>query len=311
MPPLPLIIDCDTGCDDAVALLLALRATEQFHILGICTVAGNVDLPKVSQNTRQICALLDRTQIPVYEGCAKPLQSPRHMAEDAHGVTGMGRCVLPAPQKKAETLHAVDFYIQTLEAAQEKVTIAITGPATNLAQALTQAPHIAKKIERIVIMAGSLTGGNMTLAAEFNVYCDPHATQILAQSGIPMIWITLDITHQVTTSPAWLAALQSAPNPIAQAYRDILIHGVNPDQENFGLAGNAIHDACVMAYLLHPALFTLKPAALHVITDEGPACGATLFNTYPVHTKNTPHHVAVTVNAAGVLQLIHDALDLQ
>lgn len=173
----PIIIDCDPGVDDAIALLLAL-ASPEFNLLGVTTVAGNIPLSLTQKNARQICELAGRTDVLVYAGCPRPIMRLLATAQEVHGVNGLAGVELPEPIIPLPTVHGVDFLIETLINSAGDITLATLGPLTNIAVAMIKEPRICNYIREIVIMGGAITQGNITPSAEFNIYVDPHASTL-------------------------------------------------------------------------------------------------------------------------------------
>ncbi len=248
--PRQIIIDTDPGKDDAVAILLALARPDELDVLALTAVAGNVPLAWTESNARRILELGGRPDIPVYAGCAGPLvRSPLH-AEHVHGASGLHGLILPDPASPCRPEHAVDALIDAIRvAAPNTVTLCLLGPATNLAMALVKAPEIAGRIQEVVWMAGARSeGGNVTPAAEFNVYADPEAARIVLASGVPLTLAPLDLTHQVQLTPARRELLlrlgTEAAGAVAALYADTPQHGRE---------GAPLHDPCVIAHLLTPA----------------------------------------------------------
>jgi purine nucleosidase len=202
MMPRPIIIDTDPGQDDAVAILLALSAPEELRLLGIAAVAGNVPLSLTEKNARKICELAGKPNTPVYAGCARPMVRPGVTAEHIHGKTGLDGPDLPEPTMPLQPGHAVDFIIDRLMAAHDaSVTLCMLGPLTNLGMALVKGPAIVTKIREVVLMGGGwMEGGNVTPAAEFNIFVDPHAAHNVFTSGVPITMLPLDVTHKVLTT---------------------------------------------------------------------------------------------------------------
>ncbi len=300
----PLIIDCDPGVDDAIALFLAFA--NDLPLLGITTVAGNVPLDLTFGNARKICALA-KSNVPVFAGCPRPLMRPLATAEEVHGATGLQGATLPEPTAVKPTQHAVDFLITTLLNASEPITIAALGPLTNLAIALIQSPQIADHIDQLVIMGGSLSQGNITPSAEFNIYVDPHAAHIVLSAGIPTTLITLDSTHQVLTTPQRLAAIRALNNPISTAAAGMLSFYGQSDLARYGLPGAPLHDPCVIAYLLQPQLFTTKTVNVAVETTGEHSLGRTVVDWYG-DSKESTIKVVETVDAEGLYDLLITSL---
>jgi purine nucleosidase len=307
MPAKPLIIDCDPGVDDAIALLVAFGSPE-LHLLGITTVAGNVPLVLTQSNARKICELAKRRDVPVFAGCPRPMLRSLHTAEEIHGTTGLQGAQLPDPALPLEPTHAVQFLIDTLIQATEPITIAALGPLTNLAIALIQAPTIANKIERLVIMGGAIAYGNVTPTAEFNIYVDPHAAQVVFSSGIPITLISLDITHQVLTTADRIETLQAVGTPVCTAAAGMLRYYGTFDAFRYGIPGSPLHDPCVVVYLLRPDLFRGEDLYVAIATDDPLTQGQTVIDRWRVLDKPPNAHVIQTVQANAVYQIILDRL---
>ncbi|MEL6939827.1 MAG: nucleoside hydrolase [Cyanobacteria bacterium J06598_1] len=301
----PIIVDCDPGVDDAIALLLAFGL--DMPIAGITTVAGNVPLSLTYPNARKICALANRPQVPVFAGCPRPLLRPLATAEEVHGATGLQGADFPEPPPSTESHHSVDFLIQQLLNASEPIRIAALGPLTNLAVALIKCPQIAKKIEQLVIMGGAMAQGNITPSAEFNMYVDPHAAHVVFESAIPTTLITLDVTHRVLTTPERLADIQAIGNPVSDAAAGMLSFYGQHDLARYGLPGAPLHDPCVLAYLYNPDLFTTRKVDVSIETAGEHTLGRTVVDWYRKGERSTIQ-VAETVDVEGVYQLLVDAL---
>lgn len=251
-----IIIDTDPGQDDAVAILLAL-ASPEVEVLGLTAVAGNVPLALTAKNARIVAELAGRPDVPVFAGCDRPMKQPLVTAEHVHGKTGLDGPVMDDPQMPLQDKDAVDFIIDTLRGEPAgSVTLCPMGPLTNIATAFTRAPDIVERVQEIVLMGGAyFEVGNITPAAEFNIYVDPEAADIVFKCGRPITVMPLDVTHK---------ALTTAPR--VQAFRDL---GTRPgtmvaewtdfferfDKEKYGSAGAPLHDPCVIAYLIRPDLF--------------------------------------------------------
>ena len=301
-----LIIDCDPGVDDAIALLLTLAPAQDLPLLGVTTVAGNVPLTLTHRNARKICALAGKPETPVYAGCPRPLLRSLATAEEVHGATGLQGADLPEPTGTAPTQHAVDFLTAQLLSAAEPVTVAVLGPLTNIAVALIQRPQIAKNIRQLVIMGGARGQGNITPSAEFNIYVDPHAAHVVFAAGVPTVLFTLDTTHQVLTTPERLARIRAVGNPVAAAAAGMLSFYGQGDRNIYGLPGGPLHDPCVIAYLLQPDLFTTKQVPVTVEITGEQTIGRTVIDWYSDAPSTV--QVADTVNAEGLYELLIQAL---
>ena len=251
-----IIIDTDPGQDDAVAILLAL-ASPELEVLGITVVAGNVPLNLTAKNALKVCELAGQRGTAVYAGAAQPLQRALVTAEHVHGRTGLDGPDLPEPTMVLQPQHAVDFLIDELRRQPAgSVTLCTLGALTNVALALQRAPDIAPRIQQIVMMGGGFSeGGNITPAAEFNIYVDPHAAHIVFASGVPLVMLPLDVTHQVLTTQARLDRIAALGTPVARATVALLEFFERFDEQKYGSDGGPLHDPCVIAYLLQPELF--------------------------------------------------------
>jgi purine nucleosidase len=304
----PIIIDCDPGADDAIALFLALASTEQLRILGITTVAGNVPLSLTQENARKICELAGRPDLLVFPGCPRPILRRLITAEEVHGTTGLDGIQLPVPQMMLQPQHAVDFLIDCLLSYPEKVTLVTMGPLTNLAVALIKQPQITQKIQEVVVMGGAISQGNVTPSAEFNVYVDPHGAQVVFTSGLPMTLISVDVTHQAIATPERLQALQALSNPISEATIRLLNYYGTFDMKRYGTSGPFLHDPCVIAYLLRPDLFTYQSAYVEVETHSELTLGRTIVDLWRVTPHKANMKVATSIDAEGFYTLLTKAL---
>jgi len=301
-----IIIDCDPGLDDAVALFLAFAASDRRPVLGVTTVAGNVPLKLTARNACIIRELARRPHVPVYAGCPRPILRAPVTAEDFHGENGLAGLFAFEPEASVHGDHAVSYLIDTLRSAPDPITLVITGPMTNAALALVQAPDIAGKLEQIVIMGGADTeGGNITPTAEFNIYADPHAAEIVYSCGAPIVALSLDVTHQLRSRPERIAAIRAGRSASSGHVADLL-EASNKLEFNANQADSApLHDPSTIAYLLAPHLFEARPCTVRVDTNEGETFGQTRVTHDPAgHVK-----WVTKVDADGVFALIAETLD--
>ena len=284
MAPRPIIIDCDPGEDDAVALLLALASPEELQVLGVTCVAGNVPVDLTHANALRICELAGRTDLPVCRGCARPLLRPLVTAESVHGKSGMDGSGLPPPSGKGDPRHAVDFIIESCLAAEDgAITICAVGPLTNIAVAIVQESRILAKIREIVLMGGAaISPGNTTPAAEFNIYVDPHAAQVVFESGLDITMFGLDVTHQVMTTPARLEAIRALDTPVAQAVAGMLDFYGRHDVARYGIEGGPLHDPCVIAHLIDLGIFSGRRVRVDVEIASERTMGETVVDWWGV-----------------------------
>lgn len=312
MPPhRPVIIDCDPGQDDAVMLLMALAWRDRLDILGITTVAGNVPLDLTQRNARLICELAGVTDVPVYAGCDAPLERDLYTAEHVHGQTGIDGLPIHEPTVPLQDTHAVDFIIETLLAAPDNsVTLVPTGPLTNIATALRRAPTIRPRIREIVLMGGaSREGGNSTPSAEFNIFVDPQAAEIVLNCGRPLTVAGLDVTHQVMVEATWLAALRERAHPVATATADMLECFNRFDADKYGSEGAPLHDPCTIAWLLEPELFEHRHCNIEVETHSELTMGHTAVDFWHVTARPRNARWLHRVDRDGFFDLLDRSLD--
>ncbi len=283
-PPRKIIIDTDPGQDDAVAILLALASPEDLEVLGICAVAGNVPLPLTQRNARIVCELAGKPEVRVFAGCAAPLSRPLVTAEHVHGKTGLDGPQLADPTMALQDQHAVDFIIETLRReAAHSVTLCPLGPLTNIAAAMQRAPDIIPRIGQIVLMGGAyFEVGNITPAAEFNIYVDPQAADIVFRSGVPLVVMPLDVTHKALTNRARIEAfraLGTEPGRMVAEWTDFFERF---DMAKYGSEGAPLHDPCVIAYLIDPSLFTGRHINVEIEVQSELTMGMTVADWWGV-----------------------------
>ena len=290
--PQSLIIDTDPGQDDAVAILLAL-ASPEINLLGITTVAGNVPLALTQLNARKICDLAGRTDMQVFAGLDRPLVRPLVTAEHVHGRTGLDGPVLPDPETPLQKQHAVDYIIDTLRREPAgSVTLAPIGPLSNIAMAMQRAPDIIPRIRQIILMGGAyFEVGNITPAAEFNIYVDPHAAQIVFASGVPITMMPLDVTHKALTRTDRVAALRAIGNRTGVAVAEMLEFFERFDEAKYGSDGGPLHDPCTVAWMIAPDIFNGRPCNVEIETASPLTMGMTVVDWWQVSSR--PHNALV------------------
>ncbi len=305
----PIIIDTDPGQDDAVAILLAL-ASPELEILGITAVAGNVPLALTEVNARKICELAGRPDIKVYAGAIRPMLRNLVTAEHVHGRTGLDGPDLPAPSMPLQKQHGVDFIVETLMARPSgSVTLCALGPLTNIALALVREPRIAPRIKQIVAMGGGFfEGGNVTPAAEFNIYVDPHAARLVLESGIPSTLIPLDCTHQALTTKARVEKFRMMKNSTGPATAQLLDFFERFDEQKYGTDGGPLHDPCVIAWLLQPELFSSRLVNVSVECESELTMGMTVIDWWKVTDRKANATVCRGINADGFFALLSERL---
>ena len=290
--PQSLIIDTDPGQDDAVAILLAL-ASPEIKLLGITTVAGNVPLALTQENARKICDLAGRTDMQVFAGLDRPLVRPLVTAEHVHGRTGLDGPVLPDPETPLQEQHAVDYIIDTLRREPAgSVTLAPIGPLSNIAMAMQRAPDIIPRIRQIILMGGAyFEVGDITPAAEFNIYVDPHAAQIVFASGVPVTMMPLDVTHKALTRTDRVAALRAIGNRTGVAVAEMLEFFERFDEAKYGSDGGPLHDHCTVAWMIAPDIFNGRPCNVEIETASPLTMGMTVVDWWQVSSR--PHNALV------------------
>lgn len=303
--PRKIIIDTDPGQDDAAAIMLALGSPE-LDILGITTVAGNVPLTLTSRNARIILEFCGRPDVKVFAGADKPVARPLITAEHVHGKTGLDGPELHDPQMPLQAQHAVDFIIETLKREPAgTVTLCTLGPLTNIATALEKAPEIAGRVRELVMMGGGFfEGGNITPAAEFNIYVDPEAAATVFKSGIPIVMMPLDVTHKVLTLKSRVAKLREIGSRPAIALVEMLDFFERFDIEKYGSDGGPLHDPTVIAYLLKPELFSGRDCNVEVETASPLTVGMTVVDWWQVTGRKHNARVMKDVDADGFFALL-------
>lgn len=273
--PFRVIIDTDPGVDDALALLLAMRSPE-LKIEAITPVAGNVPLELTLPNALRMVEIAGRTDIPVAAGAKQPLMRRLVTAAYAHGENGLGGAVFPEPTTKPVAEPAAELIRRIIRKYPGEVTLLPIGPLTNIATALDLDPELAGMVRGIVMMGGSLSGGNITPAAEFNIYVDPEAARIVFQSGIAITMVGLDATRKTSLTEEHVRVLEAAQNPVSQAAAKIGRNSINHNREQGFVAGPNMHDSLAVAGFLDPSLLTLKEYYVDVETTGELTAGETL-----------------------------------
>jgi purine nucleosidase len=278
-----IVIDTDPGQDDAVAILLAL-ASPELEVLGITAVAGNVPLALTERNARIICELAGRPEMRVFAGCDAPMGRKLVTAEHVHGKTGLDGPQLADPVMPLQDQHAVDFIIDTLRREPaHTVTLCPLGPLTNIATAFQKAPDIVARVQQIVLMGGAyFEVGNITPAAEFNIYVDPEAAQIVFRSGVPLVVMPLDVTHKALTNRARIEAFRgmgTEPGRMVAEWTDFFERF---DMQKYGSEGAPLHDPCVIAYLIDPSLFSGRHINVEIETQSDLTLGMTVADWWGV-----------------------------
>jgi purine nucleosidase len=305
-----IIIDTDPGQDDAVASLMALGSPEDLDVQGLVTVAGNVPLSRTTHNARQILELAQRTDVPLYAGCARPMRRKLATAEHVHGATGLDGPSLPPPTMKVREQHGVLFIIDALRAADAgDVTLVTLGPLTNVAMAMVLAPDIASRIAEIVMIFGSFSeAGNITPVADFNNYVDPEASDVVLNSGVKITMVPMDVTHQCLSTKARLQAFRDIGNACGVAACEMLTFSEHFDVQKYGWDGAPLHDPCGIAYLLAPELFGGRHVNVCVETGDGLTAGMSVVDWWRVTDRPANALFLREVNAPAFYELLTQKL---
>ncbi len=293
-----IILDCDPGQDDAIAILLAL-ASPEIDLVAITAVAGNIGLAKTGWNARALVELAGAAT-PVHAGCPRPLVRDQVDAAHIHGDSGIDGATLKPPTRPLAAGHAVDVIRDTVRAHGEgEITLVAIGPLTNLACVLVQAPDVAGRVREVVLMGGSIGLGNTTPAAEFNIYADPHAAHVVFNSGARIVMTPLELTHQVLATPERVQAIRALGSEPARQISGIL--DAYPKTTHFGSTGGPLHDPCAVAYLLWPELMGGKDCRVDIEMSPGPSIGRTVIE-WRKQTQPANARVLDRVDAATLFQ---------
>jgi purine nucleosidase len=308
--PRKIIIDTDPGQDDAVGILLALASPEDVEVIGMTAVAGNVPLALTARNARIVCELAGRPDIPVFAGCDRPLAHTLVTAEHVHGKTGLDGPTLTEPVMPLQDRHAVPYIIDTLRTAPSgSITLCPMGPLTNIATAFRDAPDIIERVQEIVLMGGAyFEVGNITPAAEFNIYVDPEAAEIVFRSGVPITVMPLDVTHKALTTAPRVDAFRALGTTVGRMVAEWTDFFERFDKEKYGSAGAPLHDPCVIAWLIRPDLFTGRHINVEIETGSALTRGMTVADWWRV-TDRAPNAMFMgDIDADGFFALLTERL---
>lgn len=302
------IIDCDPGHDDAVAIMLAAR-NPKLELLGITTVNGNQTLEKVTRNALNVCQYLD-IDVPVCKGLAGPIvRKAPPVEERVHGDSGLDGPVFEELKRKVDGRHAVDFIIETVLHSSEPVTLVPTGPLSNVAMAIKKEPKILDNIEEIVLMGGSYQHGNVTPAAEFNIYADAEAAHVVFSCNRPVVMMGLDVTRQALCYPEIVERMSAVKTKAGKLFVDLMNFFCMTQKRTFGWAGGPLHDPTTIAYLIDPDCIETKEMYTEIDISGGQSHGRTncdFFHLITDKEKNT--RVAVRLNAEKFWDIVEDNL---
>ena len=303
-----IILDCDPGHDDAVAMMIA-AISPKIDLLGITVVAGNQKLEKTVKNALKVCNHLN-LNIPVYSGMSRPMIREQVIADDIHGETGLDGPVFEEVKIEVEKKHAVNFIIDTLMNSEEKITLVPTGPLTNIAMAMRFEPRIIKKIKRIILMGGAYQLGNITPAAEFNILADPDAAHVVFTSGIDLTMMGLDLTRQAQATSEVIDKIKSLNNKASELFVDLMEFFASTQKEVFGWPAPPVHDPTTIAYIIDPSCIEVKPMFCEVEIWSERSYGRTLCDYFGILKKKPNVDVAVKLDFDKFWNIIYENLKL-
>jgi inosine-uridine nucleoside N-ribohydrolase len=301
-----IILDCDPGHDDAIALLLAL-ASPEVELLGVTTVHGNQTLAKTTANALKLLEFVGRTEIPVAAGADRPLRREAFVAAYVHGESGMDGPALPPPTGAPIDQHAVDFIAETVLGSADPVTLVPTGPLTNIGLFLARHPDAATRVARIVLMGGAIGEGNVTPAAEFNIWADPEAAQRVFRSGLDVTMVGLDVTHQALVTARHAEKLR-ASGRVGAVVADLLAFYERFHREVYGFDGSPIHDAVALAYAFRPDLLETRELNVEIDCESELCRGRTVVDLWRRSGREPNAHVATGIDSQAFLELLLERL---
>ncbi len=304
--PRSIILDCDPGHDDALALLLAL-ARPELRLLAVTTVAGNAPLEQTTRNALRVLTLLGRTEVPVAAGADRPLDGVLRLAPEVHGTSGLQGADLPEPGAEAVDASALELASSLLEAA-DAVTIVATGPLTNVAQLIRARPDLRPRIEAIVFMGGAIGEGNWTASAEFNIWADPEAADVVVRCGVPLSMMPLEVTHQARLRPPDIAAMGAAGNRTGPIFADLMRYFARVHAEWYGWDGPPIHDAVAVAHVLAPGPVETARYPVAVEVEGRLTRGRTVVDTRPFSSGKAGIDVGITIDRDWFVRMLLEAV---
>jgi inosine-uridine nucleoside N-ribohydrolase len=301
--PTPILIDCDPGHDDAIALLLAI-ASPELELLGVTAVAGNQTVDKTTANAIRVLEFAGRGDVPVAAGADRPLVRDQFVAADVHGETGLDGPDLPPPRSKPVAQHAVDFLAEKIRSSERPVTLVAIGPLTNIA--LLLALHPDARPERIVLMGGAIAEGNVTPAAEFNIWCDPEAAARVFASAIDVTMVGLDVTHKALFTQAHMGRVAGR---VGEMVTELLRFYGAFHRKIYNFDGSPIHDALAVAHVLERDLVTTLERNVEIDTESELCRGRTVVDLWRRTGREPNAHVGVEVDADGFLELLVERIN--
>lgn len=304
-----IILDCDPGHDDALALTLAI-ASPKIELLAVTTSAGNQTPDKTLNNAMRMLTLLHREDIPVAQGNQTPLVKPLETAPEVHGETGLDGADLPTPNFKVQDIPAIELIARTLRQSDEKVTLVVTGPMTNAALFLRVYPELAKeKIDQIVFMGGAMGLGNWRPSVEFNIFVDPEAAKIVLNFGIPLVMAPLNVTHKAQIMKDEIKQVGAIDNPVGQAFYGLLnFFEQYHENPKWGFKGAPLHDPCTIAWLIDPGMFETEQMNVDVETQGDLTRGETVCDYYELTGKPKNTTVMLNLDREKFIKLIMNSI---
>ena len=301
-----IILDCDPGHDDAIAILLA-ACHPAIDLLAVTVVAGNQTLDKTLPNALHVCQHLN-IDVPVYGGMPLPMVREQVVADMIHGESGLDGPVFEPLTRKAEKENAVNYIIRTLMESDGDITLVPVGPLTNIAMAMRMEPRIIPKIREIVMMGGAYGIGNITPAAEFNFYADPEAANVVFRSGVPIVMMGLDLTNQTICTPDIIERMEKLDNKAAHMFGDIMRFTLKTANECFGLGAGPLHDVTCVAYLIAPELFTMRDMYTVIDISHGPGYGRSICDWSGYLGKKPNSKVGITLDLEKFWDMVEEAI---
>src|SRR6266568_7179758 len=302
-----IILDCDPGHDDAIAILLAAHHPE-IDLLAITTVAGNQSVEKTTRNALKVCSLANIRHIPIAMGMDRPLVRPAKHAPDIHGESGMDGPHIPEPDIELDPRHAVDLLIELLLSSDGDVTLVPTGPLTNIATAMRREPAIIPRIKAISLMVGAIGLGNTTPAAEFNIWCDPEAAAVVFGCGRPITMVPLEVTHQALATDDILHRLRGSGRTVANVVADLLVLFAETYQHVFGFSSPPVHDPCAVAAIIEPDILRTYTMHVEIETIGQWTAGRTVCDVYGQWGVAANAHVGYSIDVPRFWEMVIDTL---
>ncbi len=301
------IIDCDPGHDDAIALMLAF-GSNILNVQCVTVVAGNQTLNKTLDNTLRILTLINERIVKVAAGFSKPILRELRTAPEIHGVSGLEGVDLPKPDITPQPIHAVDLIIETCRSSEEKVFLIPTGPLTNIAIALVKEPEIKQKIERIVLMGGAVFESNITPASEFNIFVDPEAAKIVFESGLPITMVSLDATHKAVFINEDVEKFRMMNGMVSKKVADLLSFYISTYREVFSFNGAPLHDALAVAEVIEEGIVKTRKLAVKIETSGEFTRGRTVVDVYGITGEKANVDVAFDLNLPHFKEMVFFAI---